>query len=89
MRRFERKKNIFRNKDALGESYQPESIEERDEEIGSYMDALQPIVDGWEPNNIFIYGNTGVGKLQSQSIFSKFFKRTSPNTTMLTFRSSH
>ncbi|WP_424020056.1 orc1/cdc6 family replication initiation protein (plasmid) [Halorientalis pallida] len=62
MRRFERKKNIFRNKDALGESYQPESIEERDEEIDSYMDALQPIVDGWEPNNIFIYGNTGVGK---------------------------
>jgi cell division control protein 6 len=26
------------------------------------MDALQPVVDGWEPNNIFLYGNTGVGK---------------------------
>src|SRR6056297_113353 len=62
MPRFERKQNIFRNKDALGESYQPESIEERDEEIDAYMDALQPVVDGWEPNNIFIYGNTGVGK---------------------------
>lgn len=62
MPRFERKKNIFRNKDALGESYQPESIEERDDEIEAYMDALQPIVNGWEPNNIFIYGNTGVGK---------------------------
>ncbi|GAB3670725.1 orc1/cdc6 family replication initiation protein [Halopiger thermotolerans] len=62
MPRFERKQNIFRNKDALGESYQPERIEERDEEIEAYMDALQPIIDGWEPNNIFLYGNTGVGK---------------------------
>jgi len=62
MRRFERKQNIFRNKDALGESYQPNQIEERDEEIEAYMDALQPVVDGWEPNNIFLYGNTGVGK---------------------------
>lgn len=62
MRRFERKRNIFRDKDALGESYHPEKIEERDEEIEEYMDALQPVVDGWEPNNIFLYGNTGVGK---------------------------
>lgn len=62
MPRFERKQNIFRNKDALGESYQPDRIEERDEEIEEYMDALQPVVDGWEPNNIFLYGNTGVGK---------------------------
>ena len=62
MRRFERKQNIFRNKDALGESYQPDQIEERDEEIQEYMAALQPVVDGWEPNNIFLYGNTGVGK---------------------------
>jgi len=58
----ERKQNIFRNKDALGESYQPETIEERDEEISQYMDALQPVIDGWEPNNVFLYGNTGVGK---------------------------
>lgn len=62
MRRFERKQNIFRNKDALGESYKPETIEQRDEEIEEYMDALQPVIDGWEPNNIFLYGNTGVGK---------------------------
>ena len=62
MRRFERKQNIFRNKDVLGESYRPEQIEERDEEIDAYMHALQPVIDGWEPNNIFLYGNTGVGK---------------------------
>jgi len=62
MHRFERKQNIFRNKDALGESYQPDRIQERDEEIEEYMDALQPVIDGWEPNNVFLYGNTGVGK---------------------------
>ncbi|WP_396610530.1 orc1/cdc6 family replication initiation protein [Haloferax sp. S1W] len=62
MRRFERKQNIFTNKDALGESYKPERIQERDDEIEEYMDALQPVVDGWEPNNVFLYGNTGVGK---------------------------
>lgn len=62
MRQFDRKQNIFRNKDALGESYQPKQIEERDEEIEEYMDALQPVVDGWEPNDIFLYGSTGVGK---------------------------
>jgi cell division control protein 6 len=62
MRRFERKQNIFTNKDALGESYHPDRIQERDDEIDAYMDALQPVVDGWEPNNLFVYGNTGVGK---------------------------
>jgi len=62
MRRFKRKQNVFANKDALSESYQPERIQERDDEIEEYMDALQPVVDGWEPNNIFLYGNTGVGK---------------------------
>ncbi len=59
---FERKRNIFANKDALGESYRPDRIEERDEEIDEYRDALQPVIDGWEPNNVFLYGNTGVGK---------------------------
>lgn len=62
MRRFERNQDIFRNKDALGETYRPDQIEERDEEVEEYMSALQPVVDGWEPNNIFLYGNTGVGK---------------------------
>lgn len=62
MERFERGRTVFTDKDALGESYLPERIEERDEEIDAYMDALQPVVDGWEPNHIFLYGNTGVGK---------------------------
>lgn len=62
MPRFTRKQNIFQDKDALGESYRPEQIEERDDEIEEYMAALQPVIDGWEPNNIFIYGHPGVGK---------------------------
>lgn len=62
MRRFERNTTLFQNKDALGESYQPERLEEREAEIDEYMNALQPVIDGWEPNNIFLYGKTGVGK---------------------------
>jgi cell division control protein 6 len=62
MRRFERNTTLFQNKDALGESYQPERLEERETEIDEYMNALQPVIDGWEPNNIFLYGKTGVGK---------------------------
>ena len=62
MRRFQRNASIFADKDALRESYTPPEIEERDEEIADYMDALQPVIDGWEPDNIFLYGNTGVGK---------------------------
>ena len=46
MHRFERGGNVFRDKDVLGESYRPEQIEERDEEIEQYMNALQPVVDG-------------------------------------------
>ena len=46
MHRFERGDNVFRDTDVLGESYRPEQIEERDEEIEQYMNALQPVVDG-------------------------------------------
>jgi cell division control protein 6 len=59
---FDRDRSIFTDKDVLRESYQPDRIEERDDEIQAYMDALQPVIDGWEPNNLFVYGNTGVGK---------------------------
>ncbi|MFC7165132.1 Cdc6/Cdc18 family protein [Halospeciosus flavus] len=34
----------------------------RDEEIKLYTNSLQDIVEGHEPNNVFVYGPTGVGK---------------------------
>jgi len=46
MPRFERKQNIFANKDALGESYRPDRIEERDDEITEYR-SCPPTSSRW------------------------------------------
>ena len=54
--------SVFSNRDALSESYEPDRILERDEEINQYAAALRPIVEGSTPDNIMVYGNTGAGK---------------------------
>ncbi|WP_101298364.1 orc1/cdc6 family replication initiation protein [Halegenticoccus soli] len=59
---FERDQHIYRDRDALREDYQPEELVGRDEELQTFQAALQPVINGEQPNNIFIYGKTGVGK---------------------------
>lgn len=59
---FERDTEIYRNRDALREDYQPDKLVGRDEELERYKTALQPVINGEQPNNIFLYGKTGVGK---------------------------
>ncbi|SER38016.1 orc1/cdc6 family replication initiation protein [Natrinema salaciae] len=59
---FERDTEIYRNRDALREDYQPEQLVGRDDEIQMYQAALQPVINGEQPNNVFLYGKTGVGK---------------------------
>jgi len=59
---FERDHDIYRDRDALREDYQPEELVGRDEELDTYQAALQPVINGEQPNNIFLYGKTGVGK---------------------------
>jgi hypothetical protein len=44
------------------DSFNPDEIFCRDEEIALYTNALQDIPNGHDPNNVFIYGPTGVGK---------------------------
>jgi len=53
---------IFSNKSVLNESYQPETILEREEEINAYRHALKDVLFGREPENIMIYGKAGLGK---------------------------
>lgn len=53
---------IFSDKAVLSESYQPETILERDEEIEAYRHALKDVLFGREPENIMIYGKAGLGK---------------------------
>lgn len=62
MGRFDRESFIIRDNDVLRDDYQPEDLEERDEELDEYAAALRPVIQGWQPNNVFLYGVTGVGK---------------------------
>ncbi|QLC34295.1 AAA family ATPase [Halarchaeum sp. CBA1220] len=59
---FERTHAIFADEDVLRDDYQPERIEERDEELEEYKAYFQPVINGKQPRNIFLYGKTGVGK---------------------------
>ncbi|RDZ39449.1 cell division control protein Ccd6 [Haloferax sp. Atlit-4N] len=62
MGRFTRESFIIRDNDVLRDDYQPETLEERDAELDEYAAALRPVIQGWQPNNVFLYGVTGVGK---------------------------
>lgn len=59
---FERDQTIFEDEDVLREDYQPMTLEEREEELEKFKAYLQPVINGKQPRNIFLYGKTGVGK---------------------------
>ncbi|MFC6825233.1 Cdc6/Cdc18 family protein [Halopelagius fulvigenes] len=59
---FTRDDPIFTDESVLRDSYRPQELLERDKELGEYQSALQPIINGAPPKNIFLYGQTGVGK---------------------------
>ena len=59
---FDEPGRIFANKRPLEEDYTPDTILCRDEEIDRYSEALQDVIEGFGPNNVFIYGQTGNGK---------------------------
>lgn len=62
MATFTRDNHIFRDEDMLRDDYQPDSITARESELQSYQTALQPVINGAQPRNVFLYGKTGVGK---------------------------
>jgi len=59
---FDEPGKIFADKRPLDEDYTPETILCRDDEVSRYSEALQDIIEGFGPNNVFIYGQTGNGK---------------------------
>ncbi|NHN42757.1 AAA family ATPase [Halorubellus sp. JP-L1] len=59
---FEQDTRVFQNRDALTEQYTPDELVGRDEELTEFHAALQPVINGENPSNIFIYGKSGVGK---------------------------
>ncbi|WP_231189794.1 orc1/cdc6 family replication initiation protein [Haladaptatus sp. DYF46] len=60
--RFNRSTTPFRNREALLDDYTPDTFVGRDDELDEYHEALEPVIYGEQPNNIFLYGKTGVGK---------------------------
>jgi len=59
---FQRDRQVFADAEPLDDSYEPEDIRKRDEELKKYQRALQPIIDNRPTSNIFLYGKTGTGK---------------------------
>jgi cell division control protein 6 len=60
---FNEEDSIFEQKQPLKkDTFTPETIFHRDDEVELYINALQDVVVGHAPNNVFVYGPTGVGK---------------------------
>lgn len=53
---------IFRNKEVLRNTYTPEELPHRGDQISQLATILVPALRGETPSNIFIYGKTGTGK---------------------------
>lgn len=62
MGRFNQVASVFRNEDALREEYEPNQILERDAEETEFLNTLSSVTNGSRPSNIFVYGQTGLGK---------------------------
>lgn len=60
--RFQPDDKLYKQRNTLKVEYVPDDIVGRDNEIEEYEAALQPVINGEYPDNIFIYGKTGVGK---------------------------
>ncbi len=53
---------IFKDKKFLSSSFIPQTIPHREQEIQQISSVLAPVLKGYKPNNIFIYGTCGTGK---------------------------
>lgn len=56
---------IFRDEAVLRDGFRPDRLIERDQELEQYQSALKPVINGAPPKNLFLYGQTGVGKTLS------------------------
>ncbi len=59
---FKPGQQVFADRNVLLDDYTPENLVGRDDELDEYHAALQPAIEGSEPDNIFLFGKAGVGK---------------------------
>lgn len=64
---------IFKNRDALTDSYIPKKIFHRDYEVKKIASVLAPALKLEKPSNLFIYGKTGTGKTLTVTYVLKHF----------------
>jgi orc1/cdc6 family replication initiation protein len=62
MGRFTQSDPVFEDEQALADDYVPETLVAREDEMSTYVEILQSVANGASPRNIFVYGDTGVGK---------------------------
>lgn len=65
---FLSKQSFFISKQALQDTYTPDTVPHRNEQINQLAAILAPGLRGDRPSNVFIYGKTGTGK----TLVSKF-----------------
>ncbi|HLD38796.1 MAG TPA: orc1/cdc6 family replication initiation protein [archaeon] len=56
------KEDIFNDKNTLSSSFIPQKLSHRDVELQQLGSMLAPVLRGYKPNNLFIYGTCGTGK---------------------------
>ncbi len=56
------KESLFKNREVLSTNFLPNNIIHRDTEIEMLSSILAPILKGYKPSNVFIYGGIGCGK---------------------------
>lgn len=75
LERFTPDSTIFADEAVLRDGYRPDQLIERDTELEQYQSALKPVINGAPPKNLFLYGQTGVGKtLSSRMIIERLDK---------------
>ncbi|WP_435158605.1 AAA family ATPase [Haladaptatus sp. DFWS20] len=62
LEKFSPDETIFQDENVLRDSYTPDQLICRDEELAQYQSALRPVINGAQPKNIFLYGDAGLGK---------------------------
>ncbi|MBI3190630.1 orc1/cdc6 family replication initiation protein [archaeon] len=74
------KENIFKNKNCLTASFVPGKIRHREQEIQQLSAVLAPVLKGYYPNNVFIYGTCGTGKtISARFVASQLMSISSEN----------
>ncbi len=81
MGRFNRESFIIQDKDVLRDDYQPETLEERDEELDEYAAALRPVIQAGNRTTSFSTVLPASGRQLRRTIFSRSCRNPPKSTT--------